>query len=164
MPDLLPHSLPQKVVNATVQERATTPPEDDIAQRIRTLMSSGAYEEALRESTVAAIVRPLEPEFHVLRALLLLDFNMPIEAVRAARRALFLDKSLAVAHLALGRALRLLGRREGARRALRHVRDLLANAAPEEPVRFADAISAGGLTASAAAELALLDRNLETVT
>jgi len=163
-PAPLPPPLPAKVREAAIPEQETVPLDDDVASRIRALMRSGAYEEALRESTTATALRPLDPEFHVLRALLLLDFDMPTEAVRAARRALFLDRSVAVAHLALGRALRLLGRYEGARRALRHVHDLLATTAPDESVRFADATSAGGLAASAAAELALLERDLEAVT
>lgn len=164
VPDRLSRAIPENVPTATVHDRTPLPTEDGIALRIRTLMRNGAYEDALLKSTTATTVRPLDPELHVLRALLLLDFGMPAEAVVAARRALFLDRSLAVAHLVLGRALRLLGRREGARGALRRVRELLASTAPDESVRFADATSAGDLAASAAAELVLLDRDLEAAT
>ncbi len=97
-----------------------------------------------------------EAETHVARALGFLDASQPHQAAASARRALFLDRSLAVAHLTLARALRLTGSRAAAQRALRRGAALLEAHAPEDSVRGAGGASAGTLCAVAAAEFELL--------
>lgn len=104
------------------------------------------------------ITTPAEAEDHVVRALAMLDASRPHEAAAAARRALFLDRSFALAHLTLGRALRLTGQRAGAQRALHRSAALLEAHAPEDCVRGAGGASAGTLSAVAAAEFDLLVR------
>ncbi len=98
----------------------------------------------------------VDAEAYVERALTFLDACQPHQAAASARRALFLDRSLAVAHLTLARALRLTGSRSAAQRALRRGAALLEAHAPEEAVRGAGGASAGTLTAVAAAEFELL--------
>lgn len=95
-------------------------------------------------------------ESHVARALTFLDTSQPHQAAVSARRALFLDRSLAVAHLTLARALRLTGSFGAAQRALRRGAALLEAHAPEDTVRGAGGASAGTLSAVAAAEFELL--------
>jgi chemotaxis protein methyltransferase CheR len=97
-----------------------------------------------------------DAETYVTRALHFLDASQPHQAAAAARRALFLDRSLAIAHLTLARALRLTGSHLAAQRALRRGAALLEAHAPDEPVRGAGGASAGTLCAVAAAEFDLL--------
>jgi chemotaxis protein methyltransferase CheR len=103
----------------------------------------------------AARVR-VDAETYVERAMGFLDASQPHQAAASARRALFLDRSLAVAHLTLARALRLTGSRLAALRALRRGAALLEAHAPEDTVRGAGGASAGTLSAVAAAEFELL--------
>ena len=101
----------------------------------------------------------VDAETYVARALNFLDASQPHQAAVSARRALFLDRSLAVAHLTLARALRLTGSRMAAQRALRRGAVLLEAHAPEDAVRGAGGASAGTLSAVAAAEFDLLVGN-----
>ncbi|MGA2396409.1 MAG: hypothetical protein ABSH03_24005, partial [Candidatus Lustribacter sp.] len=73
-------------------------------------------------------------------------------------RALFLDRSLVVAHLTLARALRLTGSRAAAQRALRRGAALLEAHAPDAVVHGAGGALAGTLSAIVAAEFDLLMR------
>lgn len=78
---------------------------------------------------ISAVVVPiidetLDPERYVREAMELLDAHRAGEAAVAARRAIFLDREGAFAHLLLGRALRLGGRTLAARRALGRARRL----------------------------------------
>jgi Tfp pilus assembly protein PilF len=98
----------------------------------------------------------VDAEAYVERALGFLDASQPHQAAASARRALFLDRSLAVAHLTLARALRLTGSRSAAQRALRRGAALLEAHAPDDAVRGAGGASAGTLSAVAAAEFELL--------
>jgi chemotaxis protein methyltransferase CheR len=98
----------------------------------------------------------VDAETYVARALNFLDTSQPHQAVVSARRALFLDRSLAIAHLTLARALRLTGSRSAAQRALRRGAALLETHAPDDAVRCAGGASAGTLSAVAAAEFDLL--------
>lgn len=97
-----------------------------------------------------------DAETYAARALAFLDASQPHQAAAAARRALFLDRSLAIAHLTLARALRLTGSRSAAQRALRRGAVLLEAHAPDDAVRGAGGASAGTLCAVAAAEFELL--------
>ncbi len=108
---------------------------------------------AKRSAPVRVVI---DAETHVARALGFLDESRPHDAAVSARRALFLDRSLAVAHLTLARALRLTGSRLAAQRALRRGAALLEAHAPDDAVRGAGGASAGTLCAVAAAEFDLL--------
>ena len=100
--------------------------------------------------------RELDPQIHVTLAMMLLDLHLPEAAIAAARRAIFLDRTLAVAYFALGRALRQIGKLSAARRALHRAQTLLAKRSSDDVVRCAEAISVGALAANTAAELSLL--------
>lgn len=102
--------------------------------------------------------RRVDAEAYVDRALAFLEGGHLHQAAAAARRALFLDRSLVVAHLTLARALRLTGSRSAAQRALRRGAALLEAHAPDAVVRGAGGAVAGTLSAIAAAEFDLLMR------
>lgn len=99
-----------------------------------------------------------DAQAQLARALTFLDAGQPHQAAVAARRALFLDRSLAVALLTLARALRLTGKRAAAQRALERSIALLDALPPHDAVRGAGGATAGRLRAVAAAELNLLAR------
>jgi chemotaxis protein methyltransferase CheR len=113
--------------------------------------------QAARACTEAAARHTLATELHYLHAVLLLDLGRDEEAARAARRALYLDRSLAIAHFALGSILWRRGDLEGARRAYRNARDLCAARPAEELAPLAEGERAGRLAEAAAAQLAILD-------
>jgi chemotaxis protein methyltransferase CheR len=126
------------------------------ALRVRALANI-ATAEAERACAEAAARHPLSAELAYLHAVLLLDLDRDEEAVRAVRRVIYLDRSLAIAHFALGSILRRRGDHVGARRAFRNARDLSAACPPDQAVPLGDGEPAGRLAAAAAAELALLE-------
>jgi chemotaxis protein methyltransferase CheR len=85
------------------------------------------------------------PELAHLHAVLLLAAGRHAEAADAARRALYLDRGFAAAHLALGLARERLGERDAALRAFRAAEQALAGLPPAAPVPGADGETAGGL-------------------
>ena len=106
-----------------------------------------------------ATSRPrIDAETYVTRALTFLDAGHLHQAAASARRALFLDRSLVVAHLTLARTLRLTGSCAAAQRALRRGAALLEAHAPDAVVRGAGGALAGTLSAIVTAELDLLRR------
>jgi chemotaxis protein methyltransferase CheR len=126
------------------------------AERVRALanLDPAGAERACAE---AASRHTLSAELHYLHAVLLIDLRRDGEAAQALRRAIYLDRTLAAAHLALGAALARLGDPEGARRAFRNARDLCAALPPDAAVPLADGELAGRLAASAATQLAALE-------
>jgi chemotaxis protein methyltransferase CheR len=107
---------------------------------------------AVRACAEAAARHPLAEELRYLESLLLLGQGRLAESERAARQALYLEPSLAVAWLTLGNVLRRLGDTEGAVRAFRSA-ELLCAALPEDaPVPLADGERAGTLAQVARAE------------
>jgi len=123
---------------------------------VRALANLGSAEAELA-CAAALDCHPLLPELHYLQALLLLDLGRDAEAAQSVRRVLYLDRSLAVAHLTLGTILRRRGERDGARRAYRNARDLCRARPADEVVPLTEGERAGRLAEAAEVELALLD-------
>jgi chemotaxis protein methyltransferase CheR len=116
-------------------------------------------DEAERACGAEAARHPLSGELHYLRAVLLLGLGREAEAAVAARRAIYLDRSLAIAHFTLGSILQRRGDRAGARRAYRNARDLCAARPADEVVPLTDGEPAGRLAAAAQAQMARLDHH-----
>lgn len=95
-------------------------------------------------------------ELHYLHAVLLTEAERIADAAAAARRALYLDRGLVVAHLALGGALARLGDADGARRAFRNAERLLVALPPEAVVPASDGEPAGRLVEMARVQMRLL--------
>jgi chemotaxis protein methyltransferase CheR len=112
--------------------------------------------EAAHLCTAAVLRFPLGVELYVLQASLLLDLRDYEAAAQAARRLLYLDRSLVVAHLLLGSILGQKGDRAKAMRALRTARDLAAAVPPDDVLPFTDGERAGRLAAFARAQMDLL--------
>jgi chemotaxis protein methyltransferase CheR len=120
--------------------------------------------EAERACALAAARHLLSPELHYLHAVLLMGLGREGDAVRAVRRALYLDPALAVAHFTLGTLLVRLGDRAGARRAYRNAADLCAGRPPAEVVPLSEGERNGRLAEAAAAQAALLEATGEVST
>lgn len=99
---------------------------------------------------------PLSAELRALHAVLLAGLGRDDEAVAAARRAIYLDRTLALAHYVLGSVLRRGGDAESARRAFRNARDLCAARPAAEAVALSGGESAGRMAESARVQLLLL--------
>jgi chemotaxis protein methyltransferase CheR len=125
------------------------------ALRVRALANLD-HARAERESAAAVSRHPLRADLHYLRGTLLLGVGKTAEAAQAIRKALYLDRSLAVAHCALGNILEQCGDAAGARRAYRNARALCAARAADEEIPLADGERAGRLAEAARARLALL--------
>jgi chemotaxis protein methyltransferase CheR len=95
-------------------------------------------------------------ELHYLHAVLLGEADRGADAAAAARRALYLDRGLVVAHLALGGALARLSNTDGARRAFRNAERLLVGMPPAAVVPASDGEPAGRLVEMARVQLRLL--------
>lgn len=95
---------------------------------------------------------PLSADLHLLHALLLLDRGHDDAAETALRRALFLDRTLAAAHFALGALLRRRGNQLAARRSFLNAL-VATRSAAHTSVAFRDEMSLRGIRA--AAEIAL---------
>jgi chemotaxis protein methyltransferase CheR len=127
-----------------------------ISLHVQALANGGETIDAERVAAAAATRHPLVQELHFIHAMLLIGLDRNEEAARALQRSLYLNRSLAEAHLALGSILRRLGDIAGARRAYQTGHDLAAARPPDEPVPLADGETAGRLAAAAKAQLALL--------
>lgn len=125
--------------------------------RVRALADAGRIAEALEAASAAARLFPVSAEVLYLRAVLLAEAGRDREAADGLRRALYVDRSLAVAALALGLALRRVGEIAGAGRALRQARAILAERPPDEVVPLADGERAGRLLATVDTQIRLLE-------
>jgi chemotaxis protein methyltransferase CheR len=96
-------------------------------------------------------------ELAYLHGVLLAEAGRAEESAVALRAALYLDRSLVIAHLALSDVLKRLGDASAARRSLRNAERLLGGLAPDEIVPASDGERAGRLAAITRAQLAVLD-------
>ena len=126
--------------------RAAWPSAEALALHVRALANLDA-DAAERASAEATARHPLSDELHHLRAVLLLGLGRVAEAAGQARRAVYLDRTSAMAHFTLGSILVRLGDRPGAWRAYRNARDLAAARPADEPVPLSDGEPAGRLAA-----------------
>ena len=112
---------------------------------VRALANRGTLEAAGRACAAALDRHRTSAELTYLHAVLLAEAGRHADAALAARRALYLDRGLVVAHLTLGGALVRLGDANGARRAFRNAELLLAAMAPADVVPASDGEPAGRL-------------------
>jgi chemotaxis protein methyltransferase CheR len=136
----------------------TDAPDDAAAWvlRVRALANSGRLEEAGSACRDGLERHPASAELAYLQSLLLAEHGRLAEAGAAARRALYLDRSLVVAHIALGSALSRMGDTVGARRAFANAEELLERMPPREVVPASDGESAFRLREIVRAQGALL--------
>jgi chemotaxis protein methyltransferase CheR len=123
---------------------------------VRALANRGALEEAGRMCIAALDRYPSSAELMYLHAVVLGEAGRLADAAAAARRALYLDRNLVVAHLALGVALTRLGDLPAARRSFANAARLLDDLPPDAVVPACDGEPAGRLAEISRAHLQLL--------
>jgi chemotaxis protein methyltransferase CheR len=123
---------------------------------VRSLANGGRIAEAGETVIRAMDEQGAAPELLYLHAVLLLQSGRSADAAAAARRALYMDRSLVVAHLTLAEAQRRGGNMVAARRALRNATSLLTALDPSAIVPASDGETAGRLTELVQAKLKLL--------
>ncbi|MFP2934861.1 chemotaxis protein CheR, partial [Pyxidicoccus sp. 3LG] len=126
---------------------------DIAASAVRALANLDA-QAAVYACSEAASRHPLVAGLRYLESLLLLGQGQLADAERSVRQALYLEPTLAVAWLVLGRVLRRKGDTAGALKAWHEAELLCMTLAPEAPVPLAD-----GERASALAEVARGERS-----
>lgn len=104
---------------------------------------------AERACDLAVVQHPLSTHLRYLHAVLLSENNRGVEAAEAARRVIYLDRKLAIAHLLLGSSLRQSGDLNGAIRAFRNAYQLCNSRPPNEIVPFSDGETAAQIARAA---------------
>ncbi|MEO7503138.1 MAG: CheR family methyltransferase, partial [Gemmatimonadaceae bacterium] len=130
--------------------------------RARALANEGRLKEA-GEACAAALEKfPDQPQLHLIAAVLHGAAGRWSESERAARRALYLDRSLVLAHVALGDAIAHNGDVVAARRSFENAAALLVSAGGEDIVAAGD-VSAARLTDIVRAHLSMLSGRLASM-
>jgi len=132
------------------------PDDAEAAARVRALADRGELRAAASACAAALREHRDSPELLVLHSTLLFTAHRFADAAAAARRALYLDRGCAVAHLALGSAAARSGDAGTARRALRNAADLLRSHPADEVVPASGGEAAARLLAVAEAQLQVL--------
>jgi chemotaxis protein methyltransferase CheR len=143
----------ERVVNLTTGSRRDAATQ---ALRVRALANLGDPLRAERFAAKATVAHPTSPELHFLHGIILVQVGRYEQAARAIRRVIYLDRSLAVAHLTLGSILLQLKEPDEARRAFRNGRDLALGLPAEKIVPLSDGAHAGHLVEAAKAQIELL--------
>lgn len=125
---------------------------------VRAVANQGRLADADEQCVHALDAHPQSGELHYLHAMLLGLATEHQQSAGAARRALYLDRSLVMAHLQLGDALAHLGDTERSALAFDEVRRRLANVGDDELIPAADGIAASRLRQVAAARLHALSQ------
>jgi chemotaxis protein methyltransferase CheR len=124
---------------------------------VRALANEGRLDEAAAALDRALHSESATAELLYLQAVLLLQSGRSADAAATARRALYLDRNLVVAHLTLAEAQRRSGSMEGAQRALRNAEVLLRRLDAGMEVPASDGETAGRLIELVRVKLKLLD-------
>jgi chemotaxis protein methyltransferase CheR len=116
-------------------------------------LAADAPDEAVLHCAAAVAADPLSPELRYLWALLLRDTGRDVAALAEMRHALYLDRSLAVAHYALAAMLEGCGDAAAAWRSYRNARNLCDARPADEPVALGDGANAATLALAAGAAM-----------
>jgi len=151
-------SLPVRDVhNNEVRELDSTFDAQNAVVFLRDLANSGKLVEAGKMCASALEEFPDQAELHLIDSVLAGEAGRWKDAERAAKRAVYLDRSLIVAHLALGDAHARLGDSSAARRSFENAAALLAGVPPEGEVTGSAGMSAARLIDIVKAHLSMLD-------
>ena len=165
----LPDALPEKLRPHATESVAPTEPEQELPRhtieldapaqaiaRARALANEGRLKEAGEVCAAALEKFPNQPQLHLIAAVLHGEAGRWSESERAAKRALYLDRSLVLAHVALGDAIARNGNVVAARRSFENAAALLVSADGEDMPHAGD-ISAARLTDIVRAHLSMLN-------
>jgi chemotaxis protein methyltransferase CheR len=128
----------------------------EAAMLVRALANRGDLGAAGRACVAALERHRMAAELAYLHAVLLAEGGRPAESAEAARRAIYLDRHLVVAHVTLGTALNRLGDAAAARRSFRNAAELLTAMPADAPVPASDGEPAARLAEMVRLQLGLL--------
>lgn len=148
------------VILAQELQRAGDGSERVAVAHVRGLANLGRITEADHACVVALEQHRMSSELTYLHAILLIQAGMYRDATMAARRALYLDRSMVVAHMAMATACSRSGATEAATRALANAEALLEGLLPESIVPSSDGETAARLLAMARVQRSLLHRDV----
>ena len=106
--------------------------------RVRTLANQGHVRDALALVTQALTEHRFSAELLYLQAVLESEQGRARDALASARRAIYLDRDMVVAHILMAQVQNRLGLAVSARRSLINAQTLLENLPPDQPIRAAD--------------------------
>jgi chemotaxis protein methyltransferase CheR len=127
--------------------------EGGLAEQVRASWRERGAGDGLHACERALQRESMSPELHYLHAVLLLDLARESDALAAARRALYLDGSLAIVQFTLGTILERAGRPDAARRPYRNAYEATAARPGSELVLLGEGVQAGALAVAARAAL-----------
>jgi chemotaxis protein methyltransferase CheR len=131
--------------------------------RIDALANIGGPEVAVDAGADALRRHPLSTALHFRHAVLLSSLGRLDASEQALRRVIYLDRSIAIAHFALGALQWRLRRLEDARRSYRTAARLSTALAPEAELPLADGQTAGALAAAAERHLGAIGGDKEAI-
>ena len=114
-------------------------------QRIKLLANKGEFQKALNECETLLKKENDKADLYYLYALILSESKRHSDAVEALQKTLYLNNDCIVAHIALGKELKLIGRIDDAIRSIRYAHSLLQSLDPQSSVENTDGLSAGHL-------------------
>jgi chemotaxis protein methyltransferase CheR len=123
------------------------------ADEVRLLSQRSQLVDAMTACERFVSADPFSSELQYLHASLLLQLGNLDAAERAARRAVYLDRSLAVGHFLVGVILQRRNDREASTRAFRTAYEIASSRPREEALRFGDGQVTGALSDAAYAQL-----------
>jgi chemotaxis protein methyltransferase CheR len=137
---------------------AEAPPQESRAtvEDLRMLADSGHWDAAMALAQKLLETEGLNPGMHFTAALIHDHLGETQKAREALRRAIYLDRSFALAHYHLGTSFKSTNEQEPARRALQNALELLAHLPDEQPLPHGDSITVGELRA-----LAIMHLNMD---
>ncbi len=141
-------------------QRAGDSSERVAVAQVRGLANLGRTTEADQACVVALEQHRMSSELTYLHTILLIQAGMYRDATMAARRALYLDRTMVVAHMAMATACSRSGATEAAIRALANAEALLEGIPPESIVPSSDGETAARLLAMARVQRSLLNRDV----
>ncbi len=140
LPDALPTGLPSTIERdapsewiPVVSQKTVEPGEPEQAVALaRELANGGRLVEAGKVCAAALEKFPDQAQLHLISAVLSGEAGRWTESERAAKRALYLDRTLVLAHVALGDAMAHNGNVAAARRSFENAAGILASRESEE--------------------------------
>ncbi len=124
---------------------------------VRSLANEGRLDEAGEACAAALEAHPDQPELHLVDAILSGEAGRWENSERSARRAIYLDRTLILAHIALGDALARRGNTQGARISFANASALLDQTHVDAEIPGSTEMSAARLLDLVRAHLSVLD-------
>ncbi|MGO4570423.1 CheR family methyltransferase [Microvirga sp. 2TAF3] len=131
---------------------------DSLLAEVRAMADAGQFEAADALCRKALLAQPLNPVLHFYQGLIAQAMKHPVEAEKAFRRGIYLDKSFAMAHYHLGLLLLADGRYGPGRRSMANAARIAATMPGETVLDEADGLTARELSNLVRAHLQAITR------